>query len=226
MTPGQARGTLVCFAFLLAGVTVNAVYLQENLAVGGVPRPARTLPPARAAPPRAVSEQEAPALRIARFAAEPQPQGGGASAAGVSHETVRAIQVELAAQGFGPVPNDGSLGLATRAAIMAYEHDHGLALTAMPSEQLLKRLLLGGGDGTPAHPAAEATTGEAKQVIASVERALADLGYLPGSDGRFTAETERAIREFELDKGLVPKGRISAELVRQLKVTAAKPAPR
>jgi peptidoglycan hydrolase-like protein with peptidoglycan-binding domain len=226
MTPGQARGTLLCFAFLLAGVTVNAIYLQENAAVGGIPRPARTPPPARTAPPRAASEQAAPALRIARFAAEPQPEGGGVPV-GVSHETVRAIQLELAAQGFGPLPSDGSVGLATRAAIIAYEHDRGLALTATPSEQLLKRLLLGGGDAGPAHPAAEVASSEAKQVIAEVQRALADLGYLPGvADGRLTAETERAIREFELDKGLIPKGRISAELVRQLNGTASKPAPR
>jgi peptidoglycan hydrolase-like protein with peptidoglycan-binding domain len=226
MTPGQARGALVCFAFLLAGVTVNGIYLQENAAVGGIPRPAHT-PPARSTPPRTVSQQETPALRIARFAAEPQTEGSAAPAAGVSHETVRAIQRELAAQGFGPVPSDGSVGLATRTAIMAYEHDHGLALTATPSEQLLKRLLLGGGDGGPAHPATEVATGEAKQLITTVQRALADLGYLPGqADGRLSAETERAIREFELDKGLVPKGRISAEFVRQLNVTASKPAPR
>ena len=35
------------------------------------------------------------------------------------------------------------MGLATRAAIMAFEHDHGLALTGEASEALLKRILLG-----------------------------------------------------------------------------------
>ena len=46
------------------------------------------------------------------------------------------------------------------------------------------------------------------------------------ADGRLTAETERAIREFELDRGMVPRGRICAELVRQLGAAAPKTARR
>jgi hypothetical protein len=118
------------------------------------------------------------------------------------------------------VPSDGNLDLATRAAIIAYELDQRLALTAAPSEDLLRRLVL----GTPrtAAPGEESSLGqavstEAEAVIASVQRSLVRLGYRPGrADGQLGEETARAIHDFEVDRGMVPKGRISAELVRQL----------
>jgi peptidoglycan hydrolase-like protein with peptidoglycan-binding domain len=236
MTPGQARGMLLCFAFLLAGVSCNAIYLQQSVGTTGEqlsarPAPAapRHLPEAAPVAARAAAAPDPPALRIARFAPENAGlQDPGAPAGkGSDPETVRAIQIELKRRGFGPVPSDGGLGLTTRAAIMAYEHDHGLALTATPSEQLLKRLLLGSAEGMVARDGGEAVTPEAGQLVASVQRALALLGYQPGRpDGRLGVETVRAIRDFEVDRGMVPKGRISAELVRQLGDAAARPASR
>jgi peptidoglycan hydrolase-like protein with peptidoglycan-binding domain len=51
---------------------------------------------------------------------------------------------------------------------------------------------------------------------------LSALGYQPGPvNGQLEADTVRAIREFELDKGLVPRGRISPELMAQLTAPAA-----
>jgi peptidoglycan hydrolase-like protein with peptidoglycan-binding domain len=154
-----------------------------------------------------VSQAAAPALRIARFAAVPEPPiKTAAPAVGRDAETVRAIQVELAAQGFGPVPRDGSLSVATRAAVMAYEYDHGLPLTATPNAELLQRLLLGAPDAGDRRAQPEVATPAAEQVVASAQRALADLGYLAGpGDGQLTAETGRAIREFEVDRGMVPR---------------------
>ena len=57
---------------------------------------------------------------------------------------------------------------------------------------------------------------------------LAALGYQPGRiDGRPGEETVEAIRDFEMDKGLVPRGRVSAELVARLSEAAApKPSSR
>jgi Putative peptidoglycan binding domain len=229
MTPGQARGMLLCFAFLLAGVSCNAIFLQET--AGGEQLRARAAPvvprqprEATPAPARAATTHDPPALRIARFAPDRNGLEGPRAPAGKGSdpETVRAVQIELKRRGFGPVPSDGSLGLATRAAIMAYEHDSGLALTATPSEQLLKRLLLGPAEGTVAHHGGEAVTPEAGELVAYIQRALALLGYQPGGpDGRLGADTVRAIRDFEVDRGMVPKGRISAELVRQLGDVAA-----
>src|SRR5262249_60215652 len=95
-------------------------------------------------------------------------------------ETIRAIQRELKLRGYGPVPVDGTIGLATRAAIMALEHDHGMALSAEASERLLKRIVLG------AEPA-NVNTGvvdrgvspRAAEVIRSVQQWLAALGCKP-----------------------------------------------
>jgi peptidoglycan hydrolase-like protein with peptidoglycan-binding domain len=236
MTPGQARGTLLCFALVLAGVACNAVYLQEprgEMHAGERDRQAARAPQ-RAAPAAGAKAErgakggarsseavgETPTLRIARFAAD---TARPAAAAPADPDTVRAIQRELAARGFGPLPRDGTPGLATRAAIMAYEHDHGLPLTAAPSESLLKRLLLPPEEGHGRSDGA-VVSAEAEQVVAAVQRSLAELGYSPGrTDGRLGAETVRAITEFEVDRGQVPKGRISAELIHQLGAAGAPP---
>ena len=71
-------------------------------------------------------------------------------------------------------------------------------------------------------------SGHAEQVLRAVQQWLAALGYQPGrTDGRPGEETVKAIRDFEMDKGLVPRGRVSAELVARLSEAAAsKPASR
>ena len=71
-------------------------------------------------------------------------------------------------------------------------------------------------------PAGKVGSAEAAELVRFVQQSLAALGYQAGpADGQLKAETVRAIREFEMDKGLVPKGRVSAELMGQL----AAPAP-
>jgi peptidoglycan hydrolase-like protein with peptidoglycan-binding domain len=48
-------------------------------------------------------------------------------------------------------------------------------------------------------------------VIRTVQQRLAALGYRIGRvDGWLGEDTVKAIRDFEMDKGLVPKGRICA----------------
>jgi peptidoglycan hydrolase-like protein with peptidoglycan-binding domain len=167
------------------------------------------------------SSREEQGLRIARFAAEPGSIHPAAAGPGevTDAETVRAIQRELKLRGYGPVPVNGTIGLATRAAIMAFEHDHGMALSAEASERLLKRIVLGAVEpANVSHSIADrGASPRAAEVIRSVEQWLAALGYQPGhTDGRLGEETVKAIREFEVDKGLVPRGRISAELVGRL----------
>jgi peptidoglycan hydrolase-like protein with peptidoglycan-binding domain len=139
-------------------------------------------------------------------------------------DTIRAIQRELRQRGYGALVSDGRLRLATRAAIMAYEYDHGLPLTGQASEPLLARILFGGAPAADPAAAGKVRSAEAQEVVRSVQQWLAALGYQPGApDGQLQAETIRAIREFEMDKGLVPKGRISAELVGQLAAPLAPP---
>ncbi len=112
---------------------------------------------------------------------------------------------------------DGVPGLMTRAAIMGFEYDHGLALTGRPSQELLKRILLGGGDGASKRVGSRGQSAQAQSVIQSVQASLAKLGYKPGPiNGQLTSETARAIREFEVDQALPESGRISGPLVARL----------
>jgi peptidoglycan hydrolase-like protein with peptidoglycan-binding domain len=177
---------------------------------------------AEAAAPPAKASFDARAVRIARV--EPEGAASDVSAgpiiqpapAAASIDTVRAVQRELRQRGYGALGSDGSMRPATRAAIMAFEYDHGLPLTGQASEALLRRILFGG--AVSADPAAgKVRSSEAQEMVRSVQQSLAALGYQPGpADGQLAADTIRAIREFEIDKGLVPKGRISAELLAQL----------
>jgi peptidoglycan hydrolase-like protein with peptidoglycan-binding domain len=52
----------------------------------------------------------------------------------------RAIQDELVEMGYDPGPVDGALGAQTRAAIMAYERDHGLPERGQVSKSLLAHM--------------------------------------------------------------------------------------
>ena len=130
-------------------------------------------------------------------------------------DVVRAVQRELAHRGYESGPADGLVHAITRAAVMAYEHDHGLPLTGQPSEHLLKTILFGvpadaaKGDGREPQPAAQ-------EVIRSVQDSLASLGYPIKIDGRMGEETARSIRAFEAQHGLTPSGRVSGALLLKL----------
>jgi peptidoglycan hydrolase-like protein with peptidoglycan-binding domain len=140
-------------------------------------------------------------------------------------DIVRAIQAALAQRGYEPGVADGVVGLATRAAILAYEHDQGLPLTAEPAEHLLLHL-----QGRPLAlpPSARANrpsrTPHLEALVRTVQQSLSGLGYFSGKiDGIGGEETTRAIREYEMDHGLVPTGRISAPLINRLARASATP---
>jgi peptidoglycan hydrolase-like protein with peptidoglycan-binding domain len=100
---------------------------------------------------------------------------------------------------------------------MAFEQDHRLALTGESSQALLKQILFGTPATADLPAAAEASSPHALAVIKQAQRLLAERGYRPGAiDGRLSAETVAAIRTFETDQGLVPKGRVSAVVLDRL----------
>ncbi len=181
--------------------------------------------PARPAPD--MGRMPDTALRIERIGSFAPSSGTlalsslpGADPGEARRATIRGVQQELARRGYEPGPANGAPGLVTRAAVMAYEHDQGLPLTADPSPEVLAHLRHGTsapGAAIGLDASAPRTTGSAEQVIRSVQQSLAQLGYqasLP--DGSISDETVRAIREFEMDSGLVPGGRISGPLVARL----------
>jgi peptidoglycan hydrolase-like protein with peptidoglycan-binding domain len=101
---------------------------------------------------------------------------------------------------------------------MAFEYDNGLPLTGEASDQLLARVVLGAPGTQRPQGGIEVSSQAAEAVVRGVKRRLRSLGYqISRVDGRLDQETARAIREFEVDKGLVPRGRISFDIVARLK---------
>jgi peptidoglycan hydrolase-like protein with peptidoglycan-binding domain len=210
---------LVFLAFIgLTGlITYNALYLQELRNQTVVAKVIRgTLPPAQPAE-GAVAVAEPAKLRAVTTDMPPiviqeEPK-----------QLVAAIQRELAARGYGTGPADGKLGEGTREAISAFQKDKGLPVTGKPSDELLRHILLG--DSAPAGPntgsvgsPAAKPAPKADPTVKKVQQVLADLGYAPGPvDGAMGRETERAVTAFQRDRKLTADGRITPELLEQIK---------
>ena len=244
LKPQQARLALAMFIAVGAAISVNILYMQDQSVASATARSKaervkmkadaertkrlalepREMPAAKAAAVATAAIVPLPAVseRAGRFS----PSAGQIERASLpSSETemrmpelAKSIQQKLVQRGYEPGTPDGVTGVVTRAAIMAYEHDQGLALTGEPSETLLQHLQSGssakpGGFQKP-RPHRSAS---AEQIIRTVQHSLAQLGYFAGKvDGRTGDDTIRAIREYEMDAGLTPTGRVSAPLLIKL----------
>jgi len=129
---------------------------------------------------------------------------------------VRGIQEELGARGYAVGTADGSLGPRTRAAILDYQRDAGLAPTGKASKDLLDHLKFAlprvTGPGMPApYPPTE--------LIRGIQGELARRGYYRGTvDGRAGPATRGAIRDFQQDAGLPVTGTVDDRLFSELKL--------
>jgi peptidoglycan hydrolase-like protein with peptidoglycan-binding domain len=137
---------------------------------------------------------------------------------------VKAVQRELDARGYKAGPPDGKLRDETRSAISSFEKDHGLTVTGMPADDLLREILLGdviksgAATGTLAPQDPDAASAKGSSTVRAVQHILADLGYAPGPiDGAVGSTTERAISAFQRDRKIVVSGRISPELLGEIK---------
>lgn len=139
-------------------------------------------------------------------------------------DTVRAVQRQLASKGYEPGPADGVHGLFTRAAVMAFQHDNDLPVTGEVSEVLLKQIIFGSRVGQNVDHGKAEIPKETVALIKAVQEILAKMGYEPGPvDGIMGPGTASAIRSFEEQQKMPPKGRISAALLKALiSVTGAK----
>jgi peptidoglycan hydrolase-like protein with peptidoglycan-binding domain len=244
MSPQQAGITLGCFLLVASGVATNALFMQAQPSMASRAVLERPLPRSTAERMRNRGDVAQQVTRVAaRKSTEDRTQRAArldpASAtldglpavgdtADEDTETIRALQRELHQRGYGPLASDGTMRPVTRAAIMAYEHDQNLPLSGEASEMLLGRVLLGASTSMePASGAArKVASPRAAQVVRTVQEMLAKLGYQPGQiDGRLSEETVRAMREFDLDKGIAFKGRISADLLIRLSEAAQSGQP-
>jgi hypothetical protein len=185
------------FALLSAAGVANILLLQPQ--AGLRPPPARAPEPMRAVPAATVAD------------------------AGTS--TPAAIARELETKGYLASGSETRGGDILKAAILAYEHDHGLPLSAEASESLLRALILGG-EAAPQR-AVSALSPTAQQFMEQVAATLAQLGYRGdggGADG--IADLPARVRQFERAHRLPETGRISAPMYAALAKVSASRATR
>lgn len=212
MLPRRAKILLCACAAASAGVWWNVMHLQQGTRADVMARTHRLGEAASGpVPAPAPAARTAPAAALIDTPAASRPQA--------DPDVVRAVQRELTQRGYDAGPADGLVHSVTRAAVMAYEHDHGLRLTGEPSEELLKAFLFGLPAGSGSHPPGDPLPA-AVAVIRSVQQSLAALGYpVSRFDGRLGEETVGAIRRFESQHRMPQSGRISGTLL--LKLTEA-----
>ena len=160
---------------------------------------------------------------LAQSTTGPSPAVANLQIAQVAN-TVLEIQRELNRLGYSAGPVDGWMGSRTRAAIQAYQRDHGLLVDGQPTSSLLSHVrdTARSGRSEPTRTAPESSS----QQITDIQDALRALGYEVGHrTGRLTEETRAAIRGYESDQGLLASGQPSAELLRHLRRTV-EAAPR
>ena len=239
-----ARLMFLAFFGLTGTITYNALYLQEHgpKGVATATTTARKVASESLAPaqPRAPSRSE-PAIASAKpenvppVSTDLPPLDPGT---GESRLVVRAVQRELATRGYDVGQVDGSLSDKTRAAISAFQSSQGLAVTGVPSDDLLRQILLGhsvapaAATGSVAASDSIAANAAEHTTVKGVQQVLADLGYAPGPiDGAWGANTARAVSAFQRDRDIAETGRITPELLdevarvtgRDVTKTAARP---
>ena len=209
-----ARLLFLAFVGLTGSIIYNALYLQELHGTAAVTAASRQGFSTPASPPSAEVVKLPP---VSTDLPPLEAEEGGAQL------LVRAVQRELAARGFDVGPEDGKPSDKTRAAISAYEKGHGLPVTGVATDELLRQILLGG-SGQPAGATGsvegDTVAGKAKDGlnVRAVQQVLADLGYAPGPvDGALGDATTRAISAFQRDRKMAETGRITPELMRELK---------
>lgn len=229
-----ARLLFLGFLALTAIITYNALYLQEHephgmadarpaVAAGNGKTQVVSVKPS--SPPSGST-----GVAITEYAKAPSASGKVsavvtdlpplASTSGESQLVVRAVQRELAMRGYDVGPVDGQLSNKTRAAISAFQTREGLVVTGLPSDDLLRQILLGDtiavSDATGAVVATDsiaANAGEDGTVI-RVQQVLAELGYAPGPiDGAWGENTARAVSAFQRDRSMMQTGTITPQLL-------------
>jgi peptidoglycan hydrolase-like protein with peptidoglycan-binding domain len=230
MTARTSKVAMALFALLSAGVVFNMIVMQpvsrrEALSAEGVWGAVKET--AALAVPEIDSVAPAAPPPAAPRASGPVPGGPAPVTPGIVQRIVvsppgadlvsvtRDIQAALIAKGYQTGGADGIAGSVTQAAILAYEIDNGLPLTAEPSETLLQTIK----DGRRglATGATIAPGPKADALIRTVQTSLTKLGYNAGrADGRLGEATIAAIRAFEKQQAMPDTGRISGDLVTRL----------
>ncbi len=130
------------------------------------------------------------------------------------------MQVQQGLQGLGYFtgPVDGVDGERTRVAVRQYQAKNGLAPTGRINRELLNRIRYSAKSVAASRVKLGSEGPPPDQRVILVQTGLAELGYRPGTIDGFVGDgTRRAIREFEMDRGLPRTGEISPRLLAELK---------
>jgi len=227
-----ARLVFLAFFGLTGTIIYNALYLQEHAPRGAASTTAahKAAGESPAAPRTASRSQDVPSAQ-APTSAEPESVAPVSTdsppldpGTGESQLVIRAVQRELAARGYDVGPLDGTLSDKTRAAISTYQSARGLAVTGVPSDELLRQILLGdslesaAATGSLAASDSIETQAAESVTVKGVQQVLADLGYAPGPiDGAWGENTSRAIAAFQRDRNIAETGEITPDLLAELR---------
>ena len=145
--------------------------------------------------------------------AERTDAGGGSPGAAADPAVVRGsprvfrIQGALTDLGYDPGEHDGEPGSRTREAVRQFEADNGFQRRGQLDDRTLRRLRDALEQGKPA-----------AAVVREIQTRLRRLDYRPGAaDGRPGPRTKAAIEAFQRARGLPVDGRLSLDLVRELR---------
>lgn len=213
-----------------APVTTAATNPAPALQQRPIPLPIARAQPRPIAKPGQTTEQDA----IASFLSDNDSPGADA----VADVRLLRIQTELQTLGYYSGDLDGLKGPQTQAAIEAFQRKQKLPVTGEASDTILARLQ------DPSAPAARVvktksirlnetqqarteqaslsqdtaqTVQQADPKVQALQRILSELGYAPGPvDGLLGGGTRSAIEAFEADRGMVPTGVISPDVIRVL----------
>lgn len=220
MTPRQIRFALVGLSVISGSVGFNLLVMQPD---GRQVRQDRAYRGLDSSPGTASSTLKEKGT--ASGAAGKPRQASQATDAAATSTTVagsdpaltRSIQKALAARGYHAGASDGAIDVVTRAAILEFEDEYGLPLTASPSRNVLDALQrLREPVKVPVSTTVKAGP-EVEGLIRTVQLSLRRHGYDPGTaDGQIGEGTGAAIRAFERDNKLAIRGRISASLLTRL----------
>ena len=123
---------------------------------------------------------------------------------------VLAMQNALIELGYQIAP-DGAYGRNTRAAVVAFQKDHGLKADGLAGNQTLSLLYSLTGITTPTPTAkpssnSELGPGSSGSAIKELQQMLQQLGYSLSADGKYGAQTSSAVSQFQADYGLAITG--------------------
>jgi peptidoglycan hydrolase-like protein with peptidoglycan-binding domain len=143
------------------------------------------------------------------------------------------LQQALSSAGYDPGSADGTYGLKTEAAVVAFQQDNGLSADGVVGAETASALNSALSKGatatetspsttTPSAPSGGFTLPEGTKlrrgeeadpaVVTALQQALSSAGYDPGSaDGTYGQKTEAAVVAFQQDNGLSADGVVGPE---------------